>query len=55
VVVVHGVEPDERGEQPDVSFGEPVAHEVPAVVGQPLLQRVEPGEEPVVGRLVCLL
>ena len=46
VPVVHGVEPGQRREQPDVGLGDRVADEV-ALVREPLRQPVEAGEEAV--------
>jgi hypothetical protein len=54
VAVVHGVEAHERGEQADVGFGEPVAHQV-AARRQPFLHPVEPGEHEIHGALVHAL
>ena len=54
VAVVDGVEPRQRGEQPDVGLGDRVAHQE-ATVGEPLLEPVQRRPEPVVGRLVGLL
>ena len=42
--MVRGVEADQRGEQPHVGLGDRVAHQV-ALPGQPLGERVQPGEE----------
>jgi hypothetical protein len=51
VVVVDGVEPDQRGPQPDVGLGDRVARQV-TPGGQPFGQPVEPGEQRAVGLLV---
>ena len=54
VAVVDGVEAGQRREQPDVGLGDRVAHEV-AAVGQPLLEPVQRGEQPLVGLVVGAL
>jgi hypothetical protein len=51
VPVVHGVEPDQCGEEPDVGLGDRVAHQVPPAL-EPGRQPVEPIEQGEVGALV---
>ncbi len=54
VAVVDGVEPGQRGPQPDVGLGDRIADQV-AAGGQPLGQPVQPGEQRAVGLVVGLL
>src|SRR5262245_33402508 len=50
--VVHGIEPHERGEQPDVGFGELISRQK-ARCGQTLLKPIESLEQGHDGFLIC--
>ena len=54
VAVVDGVEPDQRGEQPDIRLGDRVTQEVPPV-REPVREPVERAEQPLVRVVVRLL